>query len=168
MRKYHGKLTYYSLWSNSIQLNKSMKHGMENSYDNEEYNKKTNTNSLLNSLNDDLNEGWEVMEGEFVLVYVSNQTHLNSSCFFAPHARLDDGLMWMVVLKGDISRAQVLRFLISLEDGGHINLPYVHVIPIKAFRLEPTDGVMTIDGELIECGSIQAEILPSTVNVMCR
>ncbi|XP_054720367.1 sphingosine kinase 1-like [Uloborus diversus] len=115
-------------------------------------------------------DDWVTINDEFVLVYVCHQTHLSSDVLFAPDARPDDGIMWLIVIRADVSRAQVIYFLSSLQTGEHVNIPYVDYIPIHAFRLEPStsDGFLTVDGEVIPCCTIQAEVLPSIARIMTR
>lgn len=124
--------------------------------------------SKLPPLSDPLPENWVVEEGEFVLVYVSLQTHLASDIFIAPNAKLDDGVMWLLIIRADVSRVQVINFLTCLQSGTHVDNPYVDMIPIHAFRLEPfsLDGFLTVDGEVIKSGPLQAEVLPSIARVM--
>lgn len=43
------------------------------------------------------------------------------------------------------------------------------MIPVKAFRIEPEEGVngyITVDGERVDYGPLQAEIFPSLATVM--
>lgn len=42
------------------------------------------------------------------------------------------------------------------------------MIPVRAFRIEPegTNGHMTVDGEEVDYGPLQAEVFPSMANVM--
>lgn len=45
----------------------------------------------------------------------------------------------------------------------------VDMIPVKAFRIEPmegTNGHITVDGEEVDYGPLQAEIFPSLATVM--
>lgn len=113
---------------------------------------------------------WVTIDGEFILVYSAQQTHLSSDCLFAPKAKLDDGVIWLLFIKGSASRAQILQFLIALDTGTHVNLPFLTMVPVRAFRLEPTDnqGRLTVDGELIECSPLQAEMVPGIARVMTR
>ena len=108
------------------------------------------------------------MDSDFVMVYTAHTSHMSSDCFLAPNARLDDGVIWLLYLTGDVSKSQVLNFLVSLESGRHTELPYVHLVPVRAFRLEPRGGLLTVDGELIPTGPVQARVLPSVANVMSR
>lgn len=121
-------------------------------------------------LTDPVPDDWTVVEGDFIMVYTAHTSHMSSDCFLAPSARLDDGVIWLLYLTGDLSKHQVLTFLISLESGKHVDLPYVNMLPVRAFRLEPEDnvGVLTVDGERIATGPLQARVLPSVANVMSR
>ncbi|GFU30022.1 sphingosine kinase 2 [Nephila pilipes] len=115
-------------------------------------------------------DDWVVVDDEFVMVFACHQTHLASDVLFAPEAKMDDGIMWLIVIKAGVSRAQAMYFLASLQTGDHVHIPYVDVIPIHAFRLEPLrdDSYLTVDGEVIPCCNIQAEVLPSIARVMTR
>lgn len=48
--------------------------------------------------------------------------------------------------------------------------PGVDMIPVKAFRIEPMEGAnnghITVDGEEVDYGPLQAEIFPSLASVM--
>ena len=50
---------------------------------------------------------WSV--GDFVLVHASYQSHLGSDCLFAPNSKLADGIIWLLVIRAGISRAQLLQ-----------------------------------------------------------
>ncbi|XP_042899282.1 sphingosine kinase 1 isoform X2 [Parasteatoda tepidariorum] len=115
-------------------------------------------------------EDWTVVDDEFVMVYACHQTHLSTDVLFAPDARMDDGIIWLIVIRAGISRAQAMYFLSCLQTGEHVNVPYVDVIPVNAFRLEPhkSEGYLTVDGEVIPCCPIQAEVMPSVARVMSR
>lgn len=93
-----------------------------------------------------------------------------SDCFLAPNSKLNDGIIWLVILPGNVSKVQVVQFLLALESGKHPDLPFVTLLPVRAFRLVPvtTDGYITVDGELIEFGPLQARILPAASNVMTK
>lgn len=164
----------------SFVTNTSMDKGVKDKglqYIHKECTKTHNTNSCssisseyLPSLSEPLPDNWVVEEGEFVLVYVSLQTHLSSDVFIAPNAKLDDGIMWLLVIRDDVSRVQIINFFSCLQSGTHVDNPCVEMIPIKAFRLEPfsPDGFLTVDGEAVACRPLQAEVLPSIARIMTR
>jgi hypothetical protein len=60
--------------------------------------------------------------------------------------------------------------MIDMEKGQHIHIPGVEIIPVTAFRLIPGDqtGFLTVDGENIPVGPIQAQTMPSMVNLFIK
>jgi len=61
--------------------------------------------------------------------------------------------------------------LMSLESGLRISdHGDTTIVPVLAFRLEPDPsfppGLLTVDGECIDYGPIQAQVLPSMARVM--
>ncbi|EDV99534.1 sphingosine kinase 2 isoform X2 [Drosophila grimshawi] len=116
-------------------------------------------------------QGWLSEEGEFVMVHAAYTTHLASDCFFAPDSRLNDGLIYLVIIRSGVGRSQLLNFLLSMQRGSHLPAeqdPYIQVMPVRAFRIEPSgsNGILTIDGERVDYGPIQAEVFPGLINVM--
>lgn len=113
---------------------------------------------------------WVREEGEFIMVHVAYQSHIGEDFLFAPRSQLADGIMWMLIIKAGISRSQLLSFLLGVGEGLHADLDndYIKMVPVSAFRIVPegTTGNLTVDGELIEYGPIQAEIFPNIVNVV--
>nr|XP_034831270.1 sphingosine kinase 1 [Maniola hyperantus] len=126
--------------------------------------------SHLPSLVSQLPSHWVHEEGEFVMVHVSFQSYIGEDLFFAPSSLLSDGVMWMLIIKAGISRSQVLSFLIGMSQGNHsdANNEYIKMVPVSAFRIVPEgpNGYLTVDGELVEYGPIQAEVFPNIVNVL--
>ncbi|KAL7301210.1 hypothetical protein TKK_0006177 [Trichogramma kaykai] len=113
---------------------------------------------------------WTKIEGEFVMVQAAYQSHLSQDCFFAPQAKLADGIIWLLIIKAGISRTNLLQFLLGLSTGNHLNCPGVEMIPVKAFRIEPAEGtvgLLTVDGEKVDYGPLQAEVFSSLATVMC-
>ncbi|OWR55147.1 sphingosine kinase a b, partial [Danaus plexippus plexippus] len=126
--------------------------------------------SHLPSLMSQLPSHWEREEGEFVMAYVSYQAYIGEDLLFAPRSQLSDGVMWLLIIKAGITRSQIFSFLMGMSHGSHseINGEYIKMIPVSAFRLVPEgpNGYITVDGELVEYGPIQAEIFPNIVNLL--
>lgn len=129
--------------------------------------------SSLPALDEPLPEdaGWLVEEGEFVMMHAIYQSHLGIDCHFAPKAKLNDGRIHLILIRGGISRPQLFSFLYNMSTGNHLpekNNGHVKVLPVRAFRLEPHDnhGIITVDGERVEFGPLQAEILPGIARIM--
>ncbi|ENN79792.1 hypothetical protein YQE_03848, partial [Dendroctonus ponderosae] len=86
---------------------------------------------------------WKCIDGRFVMVHASYQTHLGEDCLFAPEARLNDGRIWLLIVKHGASRSQLLQFLLGLTTGAHASSENkdptgnIELIPVIAFRIEP-------------------------------
>ncbi|KAK4877073.1 hypothetical protein RN001_009579 [Aquatica leii] len=129
--------------------------------------------SQLPCLTAPLPPNWKCLTGRFILVHASYQTHIGSDLFISPQGKLNDGLMWLLIIHASASRTQVLQFLLGLATGSHANPNLwdgvIEMFTVRAFRIEPDvreRGYLTVDGECVEYGPIQAEIFPSLVKVM--
>lgn len=105
---------------------------------------------------------WVTIEGDFVLVLALYQTHLGADLHAAPQAKFDDGLIHLTFVRAGISRATLLRLFFAMERGTHhsVSSPYVSHVSCKAFRLQPLSakGTLTVDGELVPYGPLQAQV----------
>lgn len=127
--------------------------------------------SSLPSLMSPVPRDWIVEEGDYVMVHATYQTHLSSDVFFVPSSKLSDGIIWLVIIKAGVTRPALLNFMMGLSSGTHLpdkEHNYFKVIPVTAFRIEPTgnDGILTVDGERVDYGPIQGEVCPSLAKVM--
>ncbi|KAJ4931331.1 hypothetical protein JOQ06_025628 [Pogonophryne albipinna] len=113
---------------------------------------------------------WVTIEGDFVLVLALYQSHLGADLHAAPQARFDDGLIHLTFVRAGISRATLLRLFFAMERGTHhsVSSPYVSHITCNAFRLQPlsTRGTLTVDGELVPYGPLQAQVHPALARLI--
>ncbi|XP_038140224.1 sphingosine kinase 2 [Cyprinodon tularosa] len=113
---------------------------------------------------------WVTIEGDFVLVLALYQSHLGADLHAAPQARFDDGLIHLTFVRAGISRATLLRLFFAMEKGTHhtVSSPYVSHVTCKAFRLQPlsTRGTLTVDGELVPYGPLQAQVHPAMARLI--
>lgn len=56
------------------------------------------------------------ISGEFVMVHAAYQSHLGQDYFFAPRAKLADGVIWLMIIKAGITRANLLQVNSSTEN----------------------------------------------------
>ncbi|CAL9700454.1 unnamed protein product [Knipowitschia caucasica] len=121
------------------------------------------TDSLLPPLDQPVSSNWVVVpEEEFVLMLAMYQSHLAEDLFAAPDSTLEDGLIHLTYVKAGISRTALLRLFLSMEKGAHLtsNCPHLFHTKVRALRLEPQSpkGIITVDGEAVEYGPVQAEV----------
>ncbi|KAM9037406.1 LOW QUALITY PROTEIN: sphingosine kinase 2 [Sarcophilus harrisii] len=119
---------------------------------------------LLPPLGSPLPPGWVTLEGDFVLILAQSPSHLCADLVAVPNARFGDGLVHLCWVRGGVSRASLLRLFLAMEKGGHFGLgcPQLGYATARAFRLEPLTrhGILTVDGEQVEYGPLQAQIHP--------
>jgi sphingosine kinase len=112
---------------------------------------------------------WSVIDDSFVMVMILSKPWIAKDICMAPQFEgMDDGVMWLLMIREGISRSRMLRIMMGFRDGSHTNFPEAEMIPVTAVRMEPIGekGTMVVDGEQIESGTIQAEILPSFANIV--
>lgn len=136
--------------------------------------------SRLPALTAPVPANWTVERGGFVMVHATYQSHISSDCYFAPLSQLNDGLIWLCIIRAGASRQDLLKFMLGMSNGTHLAQPtrFVEMIPVTAFRIEPDmpasgvadaemeHGHFTVDGERVEYGPVQAEVVPGVAQVM--
>ncbi|XP_069553270.1 sphingosine kinase 1-like [Brachyistius frenatus] len=103
-----------------------------------------------------------VQEEDFVLMLAMYQSHLAEDLLAAPDAAPDDGVIHLFYVRAGISRTALLRLFLAMEKGAHLATNCQHLVhtKVRALRLEPYSpkGVITVDGEVVEYGPVQAEV----------
>ncbi|KAI3353035.1 hypothetical protein L3Q82_019607 [Scortum barcoo] len=120
-------------------------------------------NTLLLPLDQPLPSDWVVVQEEdFVLVLAMYQSHLAEDLLAAPDATLDDGVIHLFYVRAGISRTSLLKLFLAMEKGAHLATNCQHLVhtKVRALRLEPHSpkGIITVDGEVVEYGPVQAEV----------
>ncbi|GLD65031.1 sphingosine kinase 1 isoform X1 [Lates japonicus] len=119
--------------------------------------------SLLLPLDQPPPSDWVVVQEEdFVLMLAMYQSHLAEDLLAAPDATLDDGVIHLFYVRAGISRTALLRLFLAMEKGAHLATNCQHLVhtKVRALRLEPYSpkGIITVDGEVVEYGPVQAEV----------
>ncbi len=72
-------------------------------------------------------------------MYALNLSMLDPMTLFAPDSRPGDGVMWLVLVRGRITRMQLIKWFTALQEGPDpeaVRIGALACIPIRAFRLE--------------------------------
>lgn len=92
------------------------------------------------------------------LLGLSSGTHLN-----CPHLQ---------VKKISFNLTLIIIFLLCLLISKFIGINVLQVLPVTAFRIEPDlngpRGYLTVDGEAVDYGPIQAEVAPGLARMLQR
>lgn len=127
-------------------------------------------NMLLPDMQDPLPDSWKCIEGSFVGWSFVTLSHIGKDIHFVPGAELGGGVIYGAHITDEITRKEVINIFKKVKLGKHVNVNGFHVIKARAFRLEPhssSSKIITIDGELVEYGKIQAEIYKGLGRVRC-
>ncbi|KAK4410897.1 Sphingoid long-chain bases kinase [Sesamum angolense] len=99
-------------------------------------------------------ENWVVTKGRFLGVMVCNHSCKTvqslSSQVVAPKAEHNDNSLDLLLVHGS-GRLRLLRFLLCLQVGTHVSLPYVEYVKVKSVRIKPgkrTHNGCGIDGKV--------------------
>lgn len=118
---------------------------------------------------DNASGAWEVIEDDFLLVWIGQTSHCSASMYSSPGATMSDGVFTILVVRQNFSRLDMARMLLALDSSGdHFKHPKAEIYRTRAYRLEPQcdEGLYTLDGERIEYGPIQASMRPNALKVM--
>lgn len=115
---------------------------------------------------------WRGISGNIMFFLASNVTHIATSTKVAPHAVHSDGLMDLIIVR-KASRSDLLKILLGLEKGTHIQNDLVEYIKVKSFTLKTNVNnkdhwMMGIDGEMIESDYIQVEMHKKMMTVFIK
>ena len=106
------------------------------------------------------------IKDEFTFIIACNSMHVGKGMKMAPKARLDDGLIDLIVIRADVSRTRLLQVLPKLFDGSHINEPEVEYYQTSKFSLIPEmDEILNIDGEIMGSTPIKVEMIPKAIEM---
>ncbi|KAL0464258.1 UNVERIFIED_CONTAM: Sphingoid long-chain bases kinase [Sesamum latifolium] len=120
-------------------------------------------------------ENWVVTKGRFLGVMVCNHSCKTvqslSSQVVAPKAEHNDNSLDLLLVHGS-GRLRLLRFLLCLQVGTHVSLPYVEYVKVKSVRIKPgkrTHNGCGIDGELFPAnGQVVCSLLPRQCRLIGR
>ena len=103
---------------------------------------------------------------DFTFVIACNSIHIGKGMKMAPSAQLDDGLIDLLVVDGNITRPRLFSVLPKLFDGTHVNEPEVSYHQASTFSLFPeTNDILNIDGEIAGTTPITVRVLEHAVEI---
>jgi len=100
-----------------------------------------------------------------LFMQVSNSRYTGTTFLIAPRARIDDGLL-DVVLVSRVSRMRLLRLFPSVYSGRHVEQPEVSVIQARTIEIRAPAGLeLMVDGELRGTTPARIECLPLAIEM---
>lgn len=114
------------------------------------------------TVNDKVPEGWEKVGADKVgNFYCGNIAYMAPDVIFFNAAWLNDGLMDLVTVDGDVPTPKAPGLLLSVSNNSFFDNPLVTYRKVSAFRIVPKnqkDGYISIDGEKVPFEPFQAEV----------
>lgn len=102
---------------------------------------------------------------ENVFVEISNSTKTGGDMIMAPAAKIDDGLLDVIVLN-KISRFGILSTLPKIFKGAHVQIPQIETFQGRTMRFVPAvDKVLTPDGEITGRTPVSVSVIPGKIKV---
>ena len=105
------------------------------------------------------------LEGDFLLVVACNTIFAGSGMRLAPRARVDDGMVDVVILR-DASRWQMLRLFTRVFKGTHVDLPGIEYYQVRSLRILADDREpLDIDGEIRGTTPASIDVIPGAIRM---
>ena len=82
-----------------------------------------------------LHKDWVSETSDYLSVMVLNVPYLNREFFGAPDCRHDDGVLWLMMIRQNVSRLSLIQLMLSLEAGEHVNITGVDLFPVTAVKI---------------------------------
>ncbi|MCM2372763.1 diacylglycerol/lipid kinase family protein [Aporhodopirellula aestuarii] len=112
-------------------------------------------------------DGKEIAD-EFTFVMVCN-TRYTGAMKIAPQAKLDDGLLDVIVLRHGASRLKLLSLFNRIYDGTHVEDPVVEYYTASQISLTSNQAdPLNIDGELTGTTPFDIEVRPRAIEMFDR
>ena len=103
---------------------------------------------------------------DFGFVMGCNTMYTGKGMKMAPLARLDDGLMDLLIVR-KAGRIKLLRMFPKIFSGKHIADPIVEYRQVRKFSIYPEEhSTLNIDGEILGCTPVKVEILEKEIDVL--
>ena len=103
---------------------------------------------------------------DFGFVIGCNTMYTGKGMKMAPLARLDDGLLDLLIVR-KAGRIKLLRMFPKIFSGKHIADPIVEYRQVKKFSIYPEDkNTLNIDGEMLGTTPVNVEVLEKEIEVL--
>ena len=106
----------------------------------------------------------KTIKDDFTFIIACNSIHVGNGMKMAPRAKLNDGLIDLIIVKSDVSKIRLLSTLPKLFDGTHINQAEVSYYQTPSFSLIPKNNdILNIDGEIMGKTPITVKMIPEAI-----
>ena len=105
-------------------------------------------------------------ENEFTFIIGCNTKYVGKGMYMAPKASINDGLLDLIVVNGNLSRLKLFKTLPKLFKGTHIDDPEVSYHQVSNFSIQSENNdLLNIDGELKGETPIDVTVIPNAIEI---
>jgi diacylglycerol kinase (ATP) len=112
----------------------------------------------------------EAFECATNLIAVANSPYAGGGMMFSPAARMDDGLL-DVVIASQLTRASLMREMLRIHSGGHVKNPHVRISQGARVRVEHVTErdalAVEADGDVRGHTPLEFRVLAGALRVVC-
>ena len=103
---------------------------------------------------------------DFAFIIGCNTIHTVKGMKMAPLARLNDGLIDLIIVR-KVSRLKLLKLFPKVFSGKHIGDPGVDYRQVKQFSIIPEeDSQLNLDGEVLGSTPVEVQVLPNEIELL--
>ena len=104
---------------------------------------------------------------QFTFIIACNTKYVGKGMYMAPKASTNDGLLDLIVVKGNLSRWRLFKTLPKLFKGTHLRDPNITYHQISNFSIETKEkDLLNIDGELKGTTPISVKVIPNAIEIL--
>ena len=108
----------------------------------------------------------KIIDTKFMFIIGCNSIHVGKGMKMAPKAKIDDGLIDVVVVDHEISRLRLLSVLPKLYKCTHIFEPEVTYYQSNEFSIfTEKNNILNVDGEIIGNTPIKVDVIPQIIEI---
>jgi len=108
-----------------------------------------------------------IFQRDYIFAEICNSTKTGGNMIMAPDAKIDDGLL-DVILLNDISKLNLLKVFPQIFKGTHVNDSHVETFKGRHIKIvTETPQRLTPDGEVFGTTPIEVSILPNKIAMFC-
>ena len=106
------------------------------------------------------------IQQDFTFIVACNSMNIGKGMKMAPNAKIDDGLIDVITVDGNIKRLRLLSVLPKLFSADHIYEPEVNYYQTNKFSITSVNkDLLNIDGEIIGSTPFKVEIMPKAIQI---
>lgn len=103
----------------------------------------------------------------FAFIIICNTIHIGKGMKMAPHAKLNDGKMDIILIEDNFNKLELLKLFPTLFAGEHIKNDKVNYLQANSLILKPNkDGILNIDGELVGRTPISIDVCRGAIKLL--